>query len=127
RAEWVSFARACPGSTQVITVDSSAQVSLDPLRLLTRTSRGEVDEEVVQRRTETFLSMLLGLHSADDEAALGLSEAIEAVLEFEAPSMAALIAELERGAAEGDATARVLARKLRKVARSDMGRVFFDP
>ena len=45
--EWVRFAKACPGTTQVITIDDQAQVSLDPLRTIR-------DRSQAQRRTESL-------------------------------------------------------------------------
>ncbi|MEV0604655.1 ATP-binding protein [Streptomyces sp. NPDC050315] len=116
--EWVRFATACPGTTQVITVDEQAAVSLDPLRAITE--RAEA-----QRRTESFLTLLLGI-APMDETGVTLSEAIETVLDTPAPSMAALITELqERGST--DPAARSLARKLSATARKDLARMIFDP
>ena len=127
RQEWVHYARACPGSVQVITADAQAQVSLDPLRLLSRRRDGRpVDVSTVHRRTETFLTMLLGI-SPMEEIADTLSEAIDGVLQRPEPSMRALLAGLDERAAGGDADARSLARKLRRHERSDLGRTVFDP
>ncbi|RII06954.1 AAA-like domain protein [Streptomyces sp. YIM 130001] len=125
--EWVEFAKACPGTVQTVTVDTDAQVSLDPLRILTRPRRDGLglDWGAVQRRTESFLTLLLGIRPADDIAD-ALSEAVEHVLAAPDPSMARLIAVLD-GNAECDDDARVLARKLRKYARSDLGRMIFEP
>jgi hypothetical protein len=128
RQEWVTFTRACPGSVQVVTVDAEAQVSLDPLRILTRPradGRGP-DLGAVQRRTESFLTLLLGIRPAD-EIADALSEAIEEVLSRPGPSMSELLAAVERRATAGDTACAVLARKLRKHARTDLARAVFDP
>ncbi|MFJ9855343.1 ATP-binding protein [Streptomyces sp. NPDC101150] len=116
--EWTRFAKACPGTTQVITIDDQAQVSLDPLRTIR-------DRAQAQRRTESFLTLLLGLGPMSDQGIV-LSEAIEATLAGPAPSMAALVGELQaRG--KHDATSNAVARKLAAVARKDLARTIFDP
>ncbi|WP_331759798.1 ATP-binding protein (plasmid) [Streptomyces sp. NBC_01525] len=116
--EWVRFAKTCPGTTQVITIDHQAQVSLDPLRTIH-------DRSQAQRRTESFLTLLLGIGPMSDQG-IALSEAIEATLAGPAPSMAALTGELQaRG--KRDATSNAVARKLTSVARKDLARTIFDP
>ncbi|MEJ8653677.1 ATP-binding protein [Streptomyces sp. MS1.AVA.3] len=116
--EWVRFAKACPGTTQVITIDDQAQVSLDPLRTIR-------DASQAQRRTESFLTLLLGIGPMSDQG-IAMSEAIEATLAGPAPSMAALVGELQaRG--KRDATSNAVARKLSAVARKDLARTIFDP
>lgn len=117
--EWVRFARACPGTTQVIRIDQSAEVSLDPLRLYVEDS-----PKVAARFCESFLTLLLGVKPMDLEG-VALSEAVQAVLERPEPSMRALVDELtDRGA--DDPAARTLARKLKAVARKDLAAVVFD-
>ncbi|WP_411146434.1 ATP-binding protein [Streptomyces sp. x-80] len=116
--EWVRYAKACPGTTQVITIDDQAQVSLDPLRTIR-------DRSQAQRRTESFLTLLLGIGPMSDQG-IALSEAIEATLTGPAPSMAGLVSELQaRG--KRDATSNAVARKLAAVARKDLARTIFDP
>ncbi|WP_438490781.1 ATP-binding protein [Streptomyces sp. S186] len=116
--EWLRFAKACPGTTQVITIDDQAQVSLDPLRTIR-------DAGQAQRRTESFLTLLLGIGPMSDQG-IALSEAIEATLAGPVPSMAALVGELQaRG--KRDATSNAVARKLAAVARKDLARTIFDP
>lgn len=128
RQEWVTFTRACPGTSQVITVGEDAAVSVDPLRLLSKKDPSGLPVTVgaVQRRTESFLTLLLGVRPMD-EAADALSEAIEAVLGRPDPSMSGLLAELDQRGEAGDNPCRVLARKMRKHARTDLGRAVFDP
>ncbi|MFE4019283.1 ATP-binding protein [Streptomyces sp. NPDC059101] len=116
--EWVRFARACPGTTQVITLTDQARVSLDPLRIIR-------DRAEAQRRTESFLTLLLGVAPMEDQGVV-LSETIETVLAGANPSMAALVMELrQRGTREP--AAQALARKLTAVARKDLARMIFDP
>ncbi|MFI1502669.1 ATP-binding protein [Streptomyces platensis] len=116
--EWVRFAKACPGTTQVITIDDQAQVSLDPLRTIR-------DRSQAQRRTESFLTLLLGVGPMSDQG-IALSEAIEATLAGSTPCMAELVSELQvRG--KRDATSNAVARKLASVARKDLARTIFDP
>ncbi|MEV6726239.1 ATP-binding protein [Streptomyces xanthochromogenes] len=117
--EWVRFARACPGTTQVIRIDQRAEVSLDPLRLFVTDS-----PQAAARFTESFLTLLLGVRPMDLEG-VALSEAVQAVLERPAPSMRALVDELTARGGD-DVAARTLARKLKAVARKDLARVVFD-
>lgn len=117
--EWVRFAKACPGTTQVIRIDQQAEVSLDPLRLFNADN-----PKTAARFCESFLTLLLGVKPMDLEG-VALSEAVEAVLERPAPSMRALVDELvERG--RDDVASRNLARKLKAVARKDLAAVVFD-
>ncbi|MEU6987351.1 ATP-binding protein [Streptomyces sp. NPDC046324] len=117
--EWARFAQACPGTTQLIRIDQSAEVSLDPLRLYVKDS-----PKVAARFCESFLTLLLGVKPMDLEG-VALSEAVQAVLERPEPSMAALTDELTRRG-EHDVPARNLGRKLRAVARKDLAAVVFD-
>ncbi|MFE2693691.1 ATP-binding protein [Streptomyces mirabilis] len=117
--EWVRFAKACPGTTQVIRIDQQAEVSLDPLRLFVTDS-----PKIAARFCESFLTLLLGVKPMDLEG-VALSEAVEAVLERPNPSMRVLVDELvDRGT--DDVAARTLARKLKAVARKDLAAVVFD-
>ncbi|MEU6175887.1 ATP-binding protein [Streptantibioticus parmotrematis] len=116
--EWVRFARACPGTTQVVGVDRHAAVSLDPLRAFT-------SPEEAQRFTESFLTLLLGINPMDEQG-IALSEAIEEVLAGPAPSMRALVEELTARGPE-DPMAQSLARKLASHQRKDLSRAIFDP
>ncbi|MCX4792264.1 ATP-binding protein [Streptomyces sp. NBC_01221] len=117
--EWARFASACPGTTQVIRIDQSAEVSLDPLRLYVQDS-----PKVAARFCESFLTLLLGVKPMDLEG-VALSEAVQAVLERSDPSMRALVDELTARGTE-DTSARNLARKLKAVARKDLAAVVFD-
>ncbi|MFE2092826.1 ATP-binding protein [Streptomyces sp. NPDC059460] len=117
--EWARFASACPGTTQVIRIDQSAEVSLDPLRLYVKDS-----PKVAARFCESFLTLLLGVKPMDLEG-VALSEAVQAVLERPEPSMRALMDKLTRRGGE-DTPARNLARKLKAVARKDLAAVVFD-
>ncbi|WP_327249847.1 ATP-binding protein [Streptomyces sp. NBC_01320] len=117
--EWARFAQACPGTTQVIRIDQSAEVSLDPLRLYVKDS-----PKVAARFCESFLTLLLGVKPMDLEG-VALSEAVQAVLERPKPSMRALMDELVARGGE-DTLARNLARKLKAVARKDLAAVVFD-
>ena len=115
--EWERFAKACPGTTEVIEVDHRAQISLDPMRIFAADERA--------RRTESFLTLLLGVKPMDLEG-VALSEAVAAVLARPEPSMAALTAEL-KGRGATDPAAHGLSRKLAAAARKDLSRVIFDP
>ncbi|MFJ3673997.1 ATP-binding protein [Streptomyces sp. NPDC090106] len=117
--EWVRFAKACPGSSQVIRIGQEAEVSLDPLRLF-----NAGNPKIAARFCESFLTLLLGVKPMDLEG-IALSEAVEAVLAAPQPSMRSLMEEL---ASQGkdDVAARNLARKLKAVARKDLSAVVFD-
>lgn len=116
--EWVRFASACPGTTQVIHITQDASVSLDPLRIFAE-RRGEA-----QRFTESFLTLLLGISPMEDDGA-ALSEAIEAVLASPRASMRSLAEELTARGAE-DPAAKSVARRLMAVQRKDLARALFD-
>ncbi|MFJ5850506.1 ATP-binding protein [Streptomyces sp. NPDC092903] len=125
--EWSRFANACPGTTQIINVDENAGVSLDPLRVF----RGPR----AARYTESFLTPLLDIGSMSIEG-ITLAEAIEATRLGPKPSMNALIGTLADRARSSDAdepndasvraAASELVRKLRSLAKKDLGRVIFD-
>jgi hypothetical protein len=127
KQEWLRFARACPGHTELIATDGSAAVSLDPLRVFTQQrGHGPVDLSEAQRRVESFLHMLLGIQPADETGDV-LSEAVAHVLAGKAPSMQALKTHLtERGVRDDDPICRSLARKLNMHARRDIARAVFD-
>ncbi|ESP95615.1 putative ATP/GTP-binding protein (plasmid) [Streptomyces sp. GBA 94-10 4N24] len=117
KQEWVRFAQACPGETQVITIDTTAAVSLDPLRIFE-------EKREAQRFTESFLTLLLGISPMDDEG-IALSEAVAYVLAEPNPSMRVLTEELaNRGS--GDPAAKRVARRLAAVARKDLAATLFD-
>lgn len=117
--EWARFAKACPGTTQLIRIDQAAEVSLDPLRLYVKDS-----PKVAARFCESFLTLLLGVKPMDLEG-VALSEAVQSVLERPEPSMRLLVEELTARGAD-DTAARTLARKLKAVARKDLAAVVFD-
>lgn len=115
--EWVRFARSCPGETQVITIDDTASVSLDPLRIFTKKAEA-------QRFTESFLTLLLGMSPMDDDG-IALSEAIESVLSEDSPSLRRLAEELATRGAE-DPHSLTVHRRLAAVKRKDLSRALFD-
>jgi AAA-like domain len=116
--EWVRFAGACPGATQVIRISERAEVNLDPLRIF--------PAAVAARYTESFLTLLLGTAPMELEGIV-LAEAIAAVVGRPSPSMNGLVAELDRRAARNESAAGDLSRKLRVVAAKELARVLFDP
>ncbi|MFM9462855.1 ATP-binding protein [Streptomyces scabiei] len=126
--EWTRFALACPGETQIIRVDEHAGVSLDPLRVF----RGPR----AARYCESFLTPLLDIASMSVEG-VTLAEAIDVTRRGPNPSMTALIANLALRAKTSDpdepndaavrAAASELVRKMRALAKKDLGRTIFDP
>ncbi len=127
KQEWLRFARSCPGSVQSITIDKSAEVSLDPLRVFTRVRGGvKPDLSEAQRLVESFLGMLLGIRPMDELGDV-LSETVAHVLASARPSMRALLQELTRRGQAGDASSETLARKLAKHDRRDLAKAVFDP
>ena len=118
KREWVTFAEACPGTTQVINIDSRAEVSLDPLRIFA----GNPQE--AQTFTESFMTLLLGIPPMDDMG-IALSEAIEEVLAGPEPSMSALMEEL--GRRRDDPSSQSVLRKLNSHRRKHLARAVFDP
>lgn len=126
--EWSRFAAACLGDTQIIRVDETAGISLDPLRVF----RGPR----AARYCESFLTPLIGVGSMSVEG-VTLAEAIEATRLGPSPSMSALMDTLGRRAKTVDpeepndpavrAAASELLRTLRALAKKDLARVIFDP
>lgn len=126
--EWSRFAVACPGTTQIIRVDETAGVSLDPLRVF----RGPR----AARYCESFLTPLLDIASMSIEG-VTLAEAIEATRLGPDPSMTSLINTLAGRAKTVDpdepndsavrAAASELVRTMRALAKKDLGKVIFDP
>lgn len=117
--EWARFAKACPGTTQLIRIDHTAEGLPRPAAPVR-----EEQPQVAARFTESFLTLLLGVRPMDLEG-VALSEAVQAVLARPEPSIRALMEELTvRGAS--DPAAQGLARKLASVARKDLARVVFD-
>jgi len=116
--EWVRFAQACPGHTQVIRISERAEVNLDPLRIFPPAQAA--------RYTESFLTLLLGTAPMEVEGIV-LAEAIAAVASRPGPTMNALVAELDRRATAAEPAAADLGRKLRVVASKKLARVLFDP
>ncbi|MFE3559860.1 ATP-binding protein [Streptomyces sp. NPDC059193] len=126
--EWSRFASACPGSTQIIRVDETAGISLDPLRVF----RGPR----AARYCESFLTPLLDIGSMSIEG-VTLAEAIETTRLGPNPSMTTLVENLALRAKTPDpdepndnkvrAAASELVRTLRALAKKDLGRVIFDP
>lgn len=117
--EWVRFTEACPGSTQVLRIDQTAAISLDPLRLY-----GADGAKKAARYTESFLTLLLDVRPMDLEG-VALSEAVAAVLDQPNPSMSRLTEELARRGAT-DTASHTLARKLKAVAGKDLAAAVFD-
>lgn len=125
--EWSRFAAACPGTTQIIRVDETAGVSLDPLRVF----RGPR----ASRYCESFLTPLLDIGSMSVEG-VTLAEGIEATRLGPEPSMTALMQTLALRAKTADpeepndnavrAAASEIVRKMRSLAKKDLGRVIFD-
>jgi len=114
--EFVTFAKACPGVTEIIQVDATANLTLDPLRIFRLPTAA--------RYAESFLTLLLGTMPLELEGVL-LSEAVTAVAGRPNPSISRVIDELE-ARSNADSLARDLARKLRAVAGKDLARIVFD-
>ncbi len=123
RQEWADFTRACPGTTQVITIDKTAKLSLDPLRTFTGAD-GRPDREEAKLRTRSFLTLLLGISSRSEEAD-ALAEAIDTVLAGPGPSLPKLLAELKRRA-DADPCARRVARRLTSIKGTTLAAGLFD-
>lgn len=117
--EWVTFARACAGTTQVVDVREDAGVSLDPLRV--------IPGPVGARLALTFLTQLIALPPMEPEG-VAIGDALHAVSHRPDPDLLAVVEELEqRGTGpQGNPDARAAAGKLRMAARNDLGRIVFD-
>lgn len=115
RGEYVAFATAAPGSSQVITLQADSPICADPMRLFTGPDRVAY--------TTGFLSLLTQTAPADP-AGVALTEAVHAAAAAPTPTIHGVIEQLER-IGEHDEEARRLARKIRALARNPHGAVVF--
>ncbi|MFV2198874.1 ATP-binding protein [Nocardiopsis sp. LOL_012] len=119
--EWARFAaQAAPGRHQIIRADADAQVCLDPLRVF--------PPQVGARYAKSYLSLQLGV-APMSPGGLALAQAVDTVAATAAPTMNAVITELER-TADDAGTARAeeaeqLAGLLTAVAQDRLGRLVF--
>ena len=110
-AEYVAFAAAVPGRSQVVRLTPDARLSLDPLRVFTGEDR--------RRVTLGFCALLAGAPARSLEAA-ALAEAVDAVAERTDARLADVVEELHRMAdrpGRGDPDAAAAGRKLAHFAR----------
>lgn len=119
--EYAQFARACPGTVEVVALTADATVSIDPLRVFGPDRR--------RHRALSFFNTLLDLPTTELPGIV-MDAAVSAVAHSAAPHSRAVITELER-LAEGTGAraeqAYVLAERLRHIADAPMGQLIFDP
>jgi len=117
--EYVRFASAVPGRTQVVRLEAGSDVRLDPLRSFTGSDRITV--------TLGFLSLLAGC-SAHSEEGAALAEAVDVVAARPDGGLGDVVDELNRmgsDPAAPDESARGLARRLMHYRRSSTGMLAF--
>ncbi len=117
--EYVTFAGAVAGESQVVRLEAGAGVCLDPLRTFYGDDRARV--------ALGFLSLLAGCSPHSEEGA-ALAEAVDTVVERVEPSLGLVVEELERMGTDPsrhDAAARGLARRLNHFRRSPTGQLAF--
>lgn len=119
--EWVQFAKAAPGATEIVTLTADANVSVDPLQIF-------ADDDALQFATG-FLCLLLGIGIQDVEGDV-LTAAVKTVLAERNPRAARVLTVLEeravaeRGRRLGDA-AELVAGRLRGRLSERLARVIF--
>jgi hypothetical protein len=111
--EYVRFAEAAPGTSQIVEIRPDAAVCLDPLRVF--------GSELARVYTIGFLSLLTGHSPTSEEGAL-LASAVDEVLELPEPSLPGVIDVLS---ASGEALAHQVARRLRVYARDRLAALTF--
>jgi len=117
--EYVRFAAAAPGRTQIVRLEAGSDVRLDPLRSFTGHERIAV--------TLGFLSLLAGC-SAHSEEGAALADAVDAVAARPDAGLGEVVDELSRMGADPtkpDDAARGLARRLLHYRRSTTGVLAF--
>lgn len=117
--EYVTFAGAVPGRTQVVRLEAGSNVRLDPMRSFSGDERATI--------TLGFLSLLAGC-SAHTEEGAALAEAVDAVAEDPHSGLGDVVDELARMGADEkhpDVAARGLARRLMHYRRSPVGQIAF--
>lgn len=117
--EYVAFAKTAPGRVQVVHLDASQNVCVDPLVMFTG------DDQVTV--TLGFLSLLAGCSTQSEEGA-ALNEAVEAVAARPGGRLGDVVDELARMGQTGpepDAVARGLARRLATYRTRGAGRLAF--
>ena len=117
--EYVTFAGALAGESQVVRLEAGAGVCLDPLRTFYGDDRARI--------ALGFLSLLAGCSPHSEEGA-ALAEAVDTVVGRVEPSLGLVVDELERMGSDpsrNDAAARGLARRLTHFQRSPTGQLAF--
>jgi AAA-like domain len=117
--EYVTFAGAVPGRTQIVRLEAGADVRLDPMRSFSGDERVTV--------TLGFLSLLAGC-SAHTEEGAALAEAVDTVAARPEAALVDVVDELARMGGDPvapDEAARGLARRLSHYRRSAMGQLAF--
>lgn len=119
--EWVQFAQAAPGATEIVTLTADAHVSVDPLQIF-------AGDDALQFATG-FLCLLLGIGIQDVEGDV-LTAAVKTVLAERNPRAAQVLTVLEeravaeRGRRLGDA-AELVAGRMRGRLSERLARVIF--
>jgi len=112
--EYVRFSEVTPGTTQVVLLDASAKVSVDPMRVFRGAERA--------RRTISFLTLLTGTSPTELEG-MELAKAVREAAEDPAAGMRAVLDALARRA--NDEHARVVLRKVEGFAEGDTAHLVF--
>ena len=113
--EYVRFSKVAPGTTQVVRLDSGAEVSLDPMRVFSGKER--------LQRTIGFLTLLTGTGATDLEGMVLAKAVREAGADPDA-GMPAVLEALRRR--DGDEHARVVLQKLEGFAEGELGHLAFS-
>jgi hypothetical protein len=113
-AEYKRLAAVTPGTSQVVDLGAQTDVSLDPLRVFTGTER--------LTYTIGFLTVLLDTAPMEHDGTV-LSDAVEAVIDRPDACLTDVVDAL---AERTDPAAAELTSKLRKIAKSPLGKIVFS-
>lgn len=114
-AEYKRLAACIPGTSQVVDLGADSHFSLDPLQVFTGTDR--------LTYTIGFLTVLLDAGPMERSGTL-LSDAVDAVIDRPGASLHDVVNHLEER--REDPVAADLEAKLRKIARTPLGRIVFS-
>lgn len=116
-AEYKRLAKVIPGTSQVVDLGAETDFSLDPLRVFAGTER--------LTYTIGFLTVLLNTAPMEHDGTV-LSDAVEAVIDEPSACLDDVAATLAERGTRGDPVAAELASKLRKIAKTPLGRIVFS-
>lgn len=115
--EYKRLAKVTAGTSQVVDLGAETDFSLDPLRVFAGTER--------LTYTIGFLTVLLNTAPMEHDGTV-LSDAVEAIIDDPSACLDNVTATLAERGTGGDPVAAELASKLRKIAKTPLGKIVFS-